>query len=59
MKGDTKILVIKKINKGRRGQIKITFKQRAEKPYQTRDTELYEVGMKVKLHKGRLTPVRE
>ncbi len=56
MKGDVKILTIKKINRIRRGQIVIIFKQNSEKPYETRDTGLYKEGMKVRLHKGKLTP---
>ena len=59
MKGDVKILTIKEIKRGRRGQIEIVFNQKSEKPYLTRDAGQYAEGMKVKLHKGKLTPVRE
>ena len=59
MKGDVKILTIKKIKRGRRGQTEIVFKQKSEKPYLTRDAGQYAEGMKVQLHKGKLTPVRE
>ena len=56
MKGDVKILTIKKINKIRRGQIEIIFKQKSIKPYETRDTGIYQEGMTVKLHRGKLIP---
>lgn len=59
MKSDVKILTIKEIKRGRRGQIEIVFKQKSEKPYLTRDAGQYAEGMKVKLHRGKLTPVRE
>ena len=57
MKGDVKILTIKAIKKMGRGQLRIEFKQNSERPYTTREKGVYEVGMQVKLHKGRLTPV--
>lgn len=59
MKRDIKILTIKKIKKMGRGQLRIEFKQQAESPYTTREKGVYEEGMRVKLHKGRLIPIKE
>ena len=62
MKNDVKILVIKEVKPlGRGGQVKIEFKQKSEKPYTTsaKNAEKFHEGMKVKLLKGRLSPVEE
>ena len=62
MKNDAKILTIKEVKPlGRGGQVRIEFKQKCEKPYETsvKNAERFHKGMKVKLQKGKLSPVVE
>lgn len=60
MKNDAKILTIKEVKPLRRGgQVEIEFKQKSEKPYTTsaKNAKKFYKGMKVKLQKGKLSPV--
>lgn len=52
------ILTIKEITKLRSGKIRIVFKQRSVKPYESRsiNTDQFKIGMKVYLKNNHLLP---